>query len=132
MIIDASFHRVVVLQDLQIPTTMAYVPQKPLSNATNVCPDIRACLPTPPQDVGCKRKISQLDETPTKRLRITGQAANDSDDDGDIEMEPVEILNSRTRRHTMFNLLKSASFRPPTVTAPTIRTPSPLSLRHCS
>jgi len=111
---------------------MAYVPQKPLSNATNVCSDNRICLPTPPQDVGCKRKIPQLDETSTKRLKIVDQAENDSDDDSDIEMEPVDVLNTRTRRHTMFNLLKTASFRPPTVAAPTIRTQSPLSLGHCS
>ncbi|KAI6151826.1 WD40-repeat-containing domain protein [Pisolithus tinctorius] len=89
-------------------------PCRPLSNATNIDPASRvgfatAVLPTPPQDVGCKRRIAQPDDTPSKRPRVV--TAQNTEDD--VDMGGVEVVNSRTRRQTMFNLLTTASFRSP-------------------
>ncbi|KAL4081950.1 WD40-repeat-containing domain protein [Scleroderma yunnanense] len=64
--------------------------------------------------------MAQTDETPTKRLRITdAQVADETEEDSDIDTKPLDVLRSRARRHTMFNLLKTASIRP-TLFAPTI------------
>ena len=114
--------RLFVASPLFKSATMVYIPQKPLSNATNICPGFGGCFPTPPQDAGCKRRISQRDETPTKRLRIMDQAADESEEDGDIDMGLFDVANCKTRRYTMFNRLKATSFRSPFVAAPNIRT----------
>ncbi|KAI6101563.1 hypothetical protein EDD16DRAFT_388555 [Pisolithus croceorrhizus] len=102
-------------------------PCRPLSNATNVDPGSRgsfcaiAALPTPPQDVGCKRRNLQSDETPSKRPRVvTDPIAEGFCEGSDVDMEVFDIVNNKTRRHTMFHLLRTASFRSPIVPTRTI------------
>ncbi|KAI6047092.1 WD40-repeat-containing domain protein [Pisolithus marmoratus] len=111
---------------MPLPTPDA-TPCRPLSDATNVHPDSRAgcftaaALPTPPQDVGCKRRIAQPDETPSKRHRVAIDQITEGFCEGsNVDMEDVEVVNSRTRRQTMLSLLGTASFRSPTVPARTI------------
>ncbi|KAG6328292.1 hypothetical protein ID866_10797 [Astraeus odoratus] len=102
-------------------------PHKPLSNTTNVLPQDRGhpiftALPTPPQDVGCKRRmVAEPHETPTKKARITAaQVMEFADEDSDVDME---VNNGRMRRHAMLGLLSARSVRPPIISASTIRGP---------
>lgn len=123
---DAFKRRVSVPPDMPLPTPNV-TPCRPLSNTTNVDPGCRgnfcaiAALPTPPQDAGCKRRIAQLDETPSKRPKVvTAPTAEDFCEGGDVDMGVFGIVNNKTCRHTMLHLLRTASLHPPNVPARTI------------